>query len=142
MGHEVDGIHTTAGQVLCEDHAAARISIERRHRKWSTTFLSDCLNHDGYLMNPSAVWRIENGKRRIHLDEAIGFARVFGIPLTELIGPPTLAPKAAELFEDVARAERAVQQAQQAHEQARDHLAAYLAEHPSVREEARALISG
>ncbi|MFJ6783593.1 hypothetical protein [Streptomyces yangpuensis] len=85
-------------------------------------------------MNQSAVWRIENGQRRINLDDALGFAQVFEITLADLVSPPELAAEAAELIEDVARAERAVQQAQRTHQQASDHLAAYLAKHPGTHE--------
>ncbi|MFG2232715.1 transcriptional regulator [Streptomyces sp. NPDC048723] len=123
-----------AGRVRGEDHAAARISLERRRRRWSTTSLSDRLNHNGFRMNPSGVWRIENDKRRIQLEEAIGFAQVFGITLTELVSPPELSTEAEELIEGVARAERAVQQAQHTHQQASEHLAAYLAAHPGIHE--------
>ncbi|MFE3329018.1 helix-turn-helix domain-containing protein [Streptomyces sp. NPDC059176] len=130
--------HATNGRILREGHAAARIGIERSRRGWSTTSLSDRLNHNGYRINPSAVWRIENGKRRIHLDEAIGFADLFGIPLAELISPPALTSQAAELIERVARAERTVHQAQEAHQQANNDLAAYLADHSPIREEAGA----
>ncbi|MEU9001235.1 helix-turn-helix transcriptional regulator [Streptomyces sp. NPDC048551] len=142
MAIDVSTDSTPTGHVLGEDHAAARINIERRHRGWSTTSLSDRLNHSGSRMNPSAVWRIENGKRRIHLDEAIGFAQVFGIALTDLVSPPELSTEAAELIEGLARAERAVQQAQHTHRQASDHLAAYLAKHPDLHEWPGAPASG
>ncbi|WP_330240553.1 hypothetical protein [Streptomyces sp. NBC_00525] len=38
----------------------------------------------------TAVWRIENGtpRRRINLDEALAFSRVFELPLEELMSPP------------------------------------------------------
>jgi hypothetical protein len=41
-------------------------------------------------MNQTAVWRIENGspRRKITLDEALGFSRVFELPLEELMSPP------------------------------------------------------
>ncbi|MCX5106175.1 XRE family transcriptional regulator [Streptomyces sp. NBC_00439] len=41
-------------------------------------------------MNQTAVWRIENGspRRRINLDEALAFSRVFELPLEELMSPP------------------------------------------------------
>lgn len=74
-----------------EDNVATRIKVERDKRGWSTTLVSDLLNEAGYEMNPSAVWRIENRKRRINLDEAIGFADIFDLSLSNLVGPPTLA---------------------------------------------------
>lgn len=71
-----------------EGNVAVRIKLEREARGWSTNALSDRMNEAGFEMNPSAVWRIENGKRRINLDETIGFAEVFGLDLRNLVGPP------------------------------------------------------
>ncbi|WSA39295.1 helix-turn-helix domain-containing protein [Streptomyces sp. NBC_01808] len=126
-----------------EENVAVRIRLEREARGWSTNGLSDRLNAAGFDMNPSAVWRIENRKRRINLDEAIGFAEVFGIDLRNLVGPPQLAARgrAMELIDDVVDAYRATQRANSAFTTARDALDAYLTEHPSIREEADAMVS-
>jgi transcriptional regulator with XRE-family HTH domain len=126
-----------------EDNAAKRIRVERDKRGWSTTTLSDRLNEAGYEMNPSAVWRIENGKRRINLDEAIGFAEVFGVSLSNLVGPPALAAagRAMELIDTVVAANLASQRAQHAYRRATNDLAAYLDEHPDIREEADVMVS-
>ena len=126
-----------------EGNVAVRIKLEREARGWSTNALSDRLNEAGFDMNPSAVWRIENGKRRINLDEAIGFAEVFGLDLRNLVGPPQLAAKARamELIDEVAGAFRATQRANMAFTEARDALDAYLAEHPDIREEADVMVS-
>ncbi|MFD4373336.1 helix-turn-helix domain-containing protein [Streptomyces sp. NPDC058486] len=126
-----------------EDNAAKRIKAEREQRGWSTTTLSDRLNEAGYEMNPSAVWRIENGKRRINLDEAIGFAEVFGVSLSNLVGPPALAAagRAMELIDTVVAANLAAQRAQHAWRRATNDLAAYLDGHPGIREEADVMVS-
>ncbi|MER6080528.1 helix-turn-helix domain-containing protein [Streptomyces sp. NPDC054770] len=126
-----------------ETNVAVRIKLEREARGWSTNALSDRLNEAGFEMNPSAVWRIENGKRRINLDEAIGFAEVFGIDLRNLVGPPQLAAqaRAMELIDVVVDAFRGTQRANAAFTQARDALDAYLAEHPDIREEADVMVS-
>ncbi|AUH41631.1 helix-turn-helix domain-containing protein [Streptomyces sp. CMB-StM0423] len=126
-----------------EENVAVRIRLEREARGWSTNGLSDRLNDAGFDMNPSAVWRIENRKRRINLDEAIGFAGVFGIDLRNLVGPPQLAARtrAMELIDDVVDAYRATQRANGAFTTARDALDAYLAEHPGIREEADVMVS-
>ncbi|WP_435844808.1 helix-turn-helix domain-containing protein [Streptomyces klenkii] len=126
-----------------EENVAVRIRLEREARGWSTTALSDRLNDAGFEMNPSAVWRIENRKRRINLDEAIGFAEVFGLDLRNLVGPPQLAAKARamELIDAVVDAFRASQRANAAYTQATEALSAYLDEHPDIREEADVMVS-
>ncbi|WP_434591966.1 helix-turn-helix domain-containing protein [Streptomyces sp. A5-4] len=126
-----------------EENAAVRIKLERDKRGWSTTTLSERLNEAGYDMNPSAVWRIENRKRRINLDEAIGFADVFGVDLQNFAGPPRLAAKgrAMELIGKVVAAQQATMRAQHAFAQARDGFDAYIAEHPDIREDAEVMVS-
>jgi transcriptional regulator with XRE-family HTH domain len=126
-----------------EENVAVRIKLEREARGWSTNSLSDRLNEAGFDMNPSAVWRIENRKRRINVDEAIGFAEVFGIDLRNLVGPPQLAAKARamKLIDSVVDAFRETQRASAGFSKARDALDAYLAEHPDIREEAEVMVS-
>ncbi|MET8324765.1 helix-turn-helix transcriptional regulator [Streptomyces sp. NPDC005181] len=126
-----------------EENVAVRIKLEREARGWSTNSLSDRMNEAGFEMNPSAVWRIENRKRRINVDEAIGFAEVFGVSLRNLVGPPRLAAmaRAMELIDDVVDAYRQTQRANAAFTRARDALDAYLAEHPDIREEADVMVS-
>lgn len=125
-----------------EENVAVRIKLEREARSWSTNAVSDQLNEAGYEINPSAVWRIENHKRRVNLDEAIGFAELFGISLENLVGPPRLAAhgRAMELIEDIRRY-REMRLANRAAAEARDALDVYLAEHPDLREEADVLVS-
>ncbi|MFJ2650447.1 helix-turn-helix domain-containing protein [Streptomyces sp. NPDC087420] len=126
-----------------EENVAVRIKLEREARGWSTNSLSDRLNEAGFDMNPSAVWRIEKRKRRINVDEAIGFAEVFGIDLRNLVGPPQLAAKARamKLIDSVVDAFRETQRASAGFSKARDALDAYLAEHPDIREEAEVMVS-
>ncbi|GAA3228094.1 helix-turn-helix transcriptional regulator [Streptomyces thermocoprophilus] len=75
---------------LPEDHAAARIKLEREVRGWSTVKLAEEMAAAGHPINQAAIWRIESGKprRRVNLDEALGFCKVFGITMQDLIGPP------------------------------------------------------
>lgn len=134
----------TQGVLLSgEDNVAVRIKLEREARGWSTNIVSDRLNEAGFEMNPSAVWRIENRKRRVNLDEAIGFAQVFGLDLRNFVGPPRLAAqgRAMELIDQVVEAFRDSQRANAAFTQAREALDAYLAQHPDIREEADTMVS-
>ncbi len=126
-----------------EENVAVRIKVEREARGWSTNNLSDRMNEAGFEMNPSAVWRIENRKRRINLDEAIGFAEVFGLTLRNLVGPPQLAAqaRAMELIDDVVQAFRETQRANMAFTHAREAFDDYMAEHPDIREEAEVMVS-
>ncbi|GAB2583673.1 hypothetical protein GCM10027168_15580 [Streptomyces capparidis] len=140
----VEGKEAPEGMLLSsEENAAVRIKLEREARGWSTNALSDRLNEAGYEMNPSAVWRIENRKRRINLDEAIGFAQIFSIPLRNLVGPPQLAAqrRATELIDEVVNAFRETQRANAAFSRARVALDRYLAQHPELREEAEFMVS-
>lgn len=143
MPDDEDTPGPSISQLAGEENIAVRIKLERNARGWSTNAVSDRLNAAGYEMNPSAVWRIENGQRRVTVDDALGFAEVFGISLANLVGPPRLAShaRAMELVEDIRRAYRASHMANLAASQARDALDAYLDEHPDVREEAEAAAS-
>jgi transcriptional regulator with XRE-family HTH domain len=100
--------------LFSEDNAAARIALEREVRGWSTTELAARMTRAGVPLNQTAVWRIESGspRRKITLDEALGFARVFELPLEELMAP---------LLEGVdLEGRRVVQEAVEAFYQARD----------------------
>jgi transcriptional regulator with XRE-family HTH domain len=73
-----------------EENAAQRLKMERESRGWSTAEVARRMSEAGFPINQSSVWRIESADppRRINLDEAIGFAKVFGLTLEDLIGPP------------------------------------------------------
>ncbi|MFJ4680677.1 helix-turn-helix domain-containing protein [Kitasatospora sp. NPDC088783] len=76
---------------LSEENAAERVRLERELRGWSTGELAKRMTEAGYPINQSSVWRIESGepRRRINLDEAIGFAKVFDLALEDFLGPST-----------------------------------------------------
>lgn len=87
------GEMTGGGEVpllYSEGNVAGRVALEREVRGWSTTELAERVTRAGVKMNQTAVWRIENGspRRRINLDEALAFSRVFELPLEELMSPP------------------------------------------------------
>jgi transcriptional regulator with XRE-family HTH domain len=87
-----DGAARTAGpeRPMAEDHVAQRIKLEREVRGWSTVTLAERMNAAGHPINQSAIWRIESGKprRRVNLDEALGFCKVFDITLDDLTAAP------------------------------------------------------
>lgn len=67
-----------------------RIRQERQAREWTLDTLSRRLERDaGLSVAPSALSMVENGKRRITLNEAIAYAKVFEIDLPKLVEPVT-----------------------------------------------------
>ncbi|MEU9000617.1 helix-turn-helix transcriptional regulator [Streptomyces sp. NPDC048551] len=87
-----DGAARTAGpdRPVPEEYVAERIKQEREARGWSTVALAEKMAEAGHPVNQAAIWRIESGKprRRVNLDEALGFCQVFGITMDELTAPP------------------------------------------------------
>lgn len=79
---------------LAEDHVAERIKLEREARGWSTVTLAERMADAGHPVNQSAIWRIESGKprRRVNLDEALGFCKVFDLTFDELTSPLASSP--------------------------------------------------
>ena len=103
---------------------ADRIQDERKERGWSQVQLSKELAKIGSPLQQSAISKIESppkGERRaISIGEAIGFARVFGIPLGELLLPPEAVwharyynelTRLGLLFEEARRAREVLQDA-------------------------------
>ncbi|MGW4492701.1 helix-turn-helix domain-containing protein [Streptomyces sp. NPDC004376] len=90
MSGEESAERSGPGRPVPEDHVAARIKLEREVRGWSTVKLAEEMAAAGHPINQSAIWRIESGKprRRVNLDEALGFCKVFDITMQDLIGPP------------------------------------------------------
>jgi transcriptional regulator with XRE-family HTH domain len=87
-----DGAARAAGpdRPVPEDYVADRIKQEREARGWSTVALAEKMAEAGHPVNQAAIWRIESGKprRRVNLDEALGFCQVFGLTMDELTAPP------------------------------------------------------
>ena len=77
-----------------EDALARRIAYERKERAWSPGGLADLMTKAGCAMKQSAVWKIENGepRRKITVDELLGFGRVFDLSVEELLTAPELIP--------------------------------------------------
>lgn len=146
MDGGADGFPSAGPHTLwSEDNLAERVRLEREARGWSTGALAERMTKAGYPMNQSAIWRIESGtpRRRINLDEAIGFAEVFATSLEDLLSPPQLAmhSRVKELIQEVRMRQREYLQASRALTAARQAFDDYLDRHPEVREEAEGAIN-
>ncbi len=132
MKTEPDGNSTPL--LYSEGNAAARIALERETRGWSTTELAARMTKAGVPMNQTAVWRIENGnpRRKITLDEALGFTRVFELPLEELMSPPLegIDLEGRRLVQEAVEAFYASRDAQDRLHTAVVAVATYLRAHP------------
>jgi transcriptional regulator with XRE-family HTH domain len=84
-----------------ERNLAKRVEYERDERGWSYAGLARRMSDQGLPMQKSTIFKIEQGNppRRISLDEAIGFARIFNLKLDEMLMPmpQVLNRRAAEL---------------------------------------------
>lgn len=78
---------------------ARRIAAERTLRGWSYADLAGRLAEAGCPIAQSAIFKIEKGtpRRKITVDEAVAFARVLGIELTDLLGVNEIAETMATL---------------------------------------------
>jgi transcriptional regulator with XRE-family HTH domain len=87
-----------------EDALARRVAHERERRGWSPAQLAKAMTDAGQPMNQSSIWKIENARprRKITVDEAVTFARVFDMTLEQLLVPPELAAD-VEVFELVVK---------------------------------------
>lgn len=77
--------------MMSEGNLARRIAWEMERRGWSQERMAKEMTDAGYPLHQSSVSKIVNpkdGKRRaISVDDALGFAHVFGIDLEELLIP-------------------------------------------------------
>jgi transcriptional regulator with XRE-family HTH domain len=67
---------------------------DEKGRAWSQEDLARRMTDAGYPMTHTSIWKIENpdkksGGRSIPIGEAVGFARVLGVTLAELLLPDT-----------------------------------------------------
>ena len=69
---------------------ADRIEVERLRRKLSYAQLAELMGEVGVAIAASGIQKIERAtpRRRISLDEAVGFAKVFGMTLESLVTAP------------------------------------------------------
>jgi transcriptional regulator with XRE-family HTH domain len=89
MSSKDDAARAGPDRPVPEDYVAERIKQEREARGWSTVTLAEKMAEAGHPVNQAAIWRIESGKprRRVNLDEALGFCTVFGLTMDELTAP-------------------------------------------------------
>ncbi|MFE0907951.1 helix-turn-helix transcriptional regulator [Streptomyces rochei] len=150
MSSEDDATRAGPGRPEPEDNVAARIKLEREARGWSTVTLAERMAEIGHPINQSAIWRIESGKprRRVNLDEALGFCKVFDISMSDLTGPPLKIGVAARqlirVFTEKSKAylvqKDALEQLYQEVREARLALYAYAEEHPEQQDDIEELL--
>jgi transcriptional regulator with XRE-family HTH domain len=91
------GTNPRTRRTVSEDYIAERIGLERRKRGLSYRQLAIALaqlpEDTRVKIDQSAIQRIEKGpqgvRRRITVDEAVSFAAVFGVPITDWLLIPT-----------------------------------------------------
>lgn len=65
-----------------------RIRRLRKARKWSQEKLAAEMQLRGHSLTRQRIGEIEHGIRRVQAEEAIDFARIFDVPITEILGVP------------------------------------------------------
>ncbi len=82
-----------------EDNLARRVAYERERLEMTYEGLAKRMTDAGCAINASGIYKIEKGepRRRITVDELIGFSRVFATPPEQLLLPvEVVADKAME----------------------------------------------
>ena len=131
--------------VFAEEHLARRIAQEREHRGWTTEGLAKRMSDAGCAMTGSAVYKIEKGepRRRIVVDELVAFARVFNVPVSELLLPPEVAADRdlAKLVQAWGEASDDASDANATMIQRTTDLRAYVETHPDLPDLTTALVA-
>lgn len=82
---------SAAPELMSEDNLARRIKYEMDQRGWSQERMAKEMTEAGFPIHQTSVGKIVNpgaGKRRaINVDDALGFAKVFGVPLEQMLVP-------------------------------------------------------
>lgn len=119
-----------------EDQLAERIAYERERRGWSYEGLAKRMTEAGCPMNQSAIYKIEKGepRRRITVDELVGFANVFGTNISALVLSRSLVDdaQAARLYGEWKQAEEKAREARRLADAARDDFVARAGIAPDV----------
>ncbi len=75
-------IRMTPGEVFAEE-----LYAHRSRRGWTQQELADRMADLGEPINRSGIARLENGERKVSLDEAVAFAIALGVPPYALVVP-------------------------------------------------------
>ncbi|WP_062311543.1 transcriptional regulator [Demequina rhizosphaerae] len=122
-----------ARSIQAERTLALRVAYEREKRGWTYESLAKRMTDKGCAINASAIYKIEKAEppRRIVVDELVGFASAFAVPVQEMLMPPMLAGARdlyrlisdyAEAVDELASARAlAADRAQLARDYAREH---------------------
>lgn len=71
------------------DDLGARIRERRERRGWTQAKLAELMRERGHKsLATSRQSEVETGQRKVTAEEAISYARIFGIALTDLLGVP------------------------------------------------------
>jgi len=91
-----------------EANLARRVEYERRRRGWSQERLATQMVRAGVPVHQSAISKIERttDRRAITVDEALAFARVFDLPVVEMLKPveAAMSEEVARLFAELGEA--------------------------------------
>jgi transcriptional regulator with XRE-family HTH domain len=71
------------------DIARWNIRRLRETRGHSLRVLSEKLKANGRPVSPDAILKVEQGLRRVDVDDLVAFADVFGVTVAQLLDPPT-----------------------------------------------------
>ncbi len=121
-----------------ETNLARRIAHEREQRGMTYEGLAKRMTDVGCPIQPSAIFKIEKADppRRITVDELVGFAEVFAVPVEQLLMPPEVleAEALTDLFIAWESASRVLTAAKEEEAEARQAIEQYVASRPQTEE--------
>jgi transcriptional regulator with XRE-family HTH domain len=80
-----------------EELAGRLLRLLRLGRGWSQREVADRMNGSGYNWRQSTIGKLEAGQRPLRVNELADLARLFGIPVTELLEPHLLIEEGDDL---------------------------------------------
>lgn len=129
-----------------EANLARRVEYERKRRGWSQERLAALMAKAGVPVHQSAISKIERttDRRAIAVDEALAFARVFEIPVLEMLQPVKAAMSAEveRLWKQLLHDTELARLAQIKADEARLGLGELLEQHPDADPVLKELVRG